>query len=68
MTPKPQLHVSPNRRGAWFVRREGDREPLSEHTSATEAELAATRDAGTDDVIVHDRYQRVHVAAHHPDT
>ena len=44
------------------MQREGDHEPLSEHGSETEAELAATRDAGTAEVIVHDRYQRVHVA------
>jgi hypothetical protein len=46
----------------WFVQREGDDEPLSEHSSETEAERAATSEAGTDDVIVHDRYERVHTA------
>jgi hypothetical protein len=62
MTSNPPVHVLPHRLGTWFVQREGDRQPLSEHTSATEAELAATRDAGEGEVIVHDRYQRVHVA------
>jgi len=62
MTTTPPLHVSPNRRGAWFVHCEGEREPRSEHGSETAAEQAATRDAGEADVIVHDRYQRVHLA------
>jgi hypothetical protein len=44
------------------VQREGDQDPLSEHGSETEAEVAATRDAAGADVIVHDRYERVHVA------
>ena len=62
MTSNPPVHVLPHRLGTWFVQREGDHEPLSEHGSETDAELAATRDAGAADVIVHDRYQRVHVA------
>ena len=62
MTSIPPLHVLPHRLGTWFVQREGDHEPLSEHGSETEAELVATRDAGAADVIVHDRYERVHVA------
>jgi hypothetical protein len=56
------LHVIPHRLGTWHVQREGDQEPLSEHGSETAAELAATRDAAGADVIVHDRYERVHVA------
>ncbi len=43
---------------------EGGHEPLLEPGSEPEAELAATRDAGTAEVIVHDRYQRVHVVPH----
>jgi len=62
MTLNPPLHVLPHRLGTWFVQREGDHEPLSEHGSETEAELAATRDADAAEVIVHDRYARVHVA------
>jgi hypothetical protein len=60
MPSNPPLHVLPHRLGTWFVQREGDHEPLSEHGNETEAELAATREAGTGEVIVHDRYQRVH--------
>jgi hypothetical protein len=48
------------------VQREGDKRPLSEHSSETEAERAATVHAaatGTPEVIVHDRYQRVRRAA-----
>lgn len=62
MPSKPPVHVLPHRLGTWFVQREGDHEPLSEHGSETAAELAATRDAGAAEVIVHDRYARVHVA------
>jgi hypothetical protein len=64
MTSNPALHILPHRLGTWFVQREGDNEPLSEHSSETEAELAAVRDAGDADVIVHDRYARLHVAPH----
>jgi hypothetical protein len=62
MTSNLPLHVLPHRLGMWFVQREGDQEPISEHGSETEAELAATRDPDTPEVIVHDRYARVHVA------
>jgi hypothetical protein len=62
MPSKPPVHVLPHRLGTWFVHREGDHEPLSEHGSETAAELAATRGAGAAEVIVHDRYARVHVA------
>ena len=62
MSSNPPVHVLPHRLGTWVVQREGDHEPLSEHGSETAAELAATRDAGAAEVIVHDRYARVHVA------
>jgi uncharacterized protein DUF2188 len=62
MTSNPALHVRPHPLGTWFVQREGDNEPLSEHSSETEAEFAAARYAGDADVIVHDRYARLHVA------
>ena len=62
MTSNPPVHVSPDRLGKWSVQREGDHEPLSEHGSETEAELTATRETGAGEVIVHDRYERVHVA------
>jgi len=48
------------------VQREGETQPLSEHGNATDAERAATRDAAASapapDVLVHDRYERVHQA------
>jgi hypothetical protein len=62
MTSDTPLHVIPQRLGTWQVLREGDQEPLSEHGSETEAELAATRFAAGCHVIVHDRYERVHIA------
>jgi uncharacterized protein DUF2188 len=64
MTSNPALHVIPHRLGTWFVQREGDHEPLSEHSSETAAEEAAARHAGDAEVIVHDRYARLHVAPH----
>lgn len=51
------VHVLPDCRGSWSVRREGDDRPLSEHGSATEAERAA-RAVGPE-VVVHDRYGRI---------
>ena len=51
------VHVVPDRRGRWRVHREGDERPVSEHATATEAELAARRLG--QDVIVHDRYGRI---------
>lgn len=59
------LHVLPNRLGSWRVQREGQDQPLSEHSSATDAERAAVRAAqstGTPEVVVHDRYDRVRLA------
>jgi hypothetical protein len=62
----PTLHVLPHARGSWRVQREGDERPLSEHSSETEAERAATRHAATapnaPEIIVHDRYGRLHRA------
>lgn len=57
-SPPPPVHVLSDPRGRWSIRREGDEQPLSEHGSATEAERAA-RAIGRQ-VIVHDRYGRVH--------
>ena len=60
--PTAPLHVVPDEVGGWSVRREGDAEPLSAHDSETAAEGAAVEKAnatGTDEVIVHDRYNRV---------
>ena len=57
------LHVIPDHVGGWRVQREGVDQPLSEHNSATDAESAAVREArdtGTPDVVIHDRYDRIH--------
>jgi len=59
------VHVIPDERTTWRVYDGDAAVPLSEHTNATEAELAAHaraegRDA--DRVVVHDRYHRTHIA------
>jgi hypothetical protein len=63
MIRKRPLHILADRVGRWRVQREGDDHALSRHDSETEAELAATEDEGTDVVIVHDRYERLHRAS-----
>jgi sulfide:quinone oxidoreductase len=63
MTPKRPLHVLADRLGRWRVEREGDDQPLSQHDNETAAEVAATEDEGTAEVIVHDRYERLHRAS-----
>jgi hypothetical protein len=63
MPSNAPLHVIPLPLGTWTVQREGEAAPISEHGSETEAELAATRHADGCEVIVHDRYSRVRVAA-----
>ena len=60
MTSSPVLHVTPTPLGTWRVQRRGDPRPLSEHGSATEAEREA-RKAGAAQILVRDRYGRVHV-------
>jgi hypothetical protein len=52
------LHVEP-REDRWVIRREGARFPLSEHDDAGAATRAA-RAAGAQQVLVRDRYHRVH--------
>lgn len=57
------VHVEPNPKGRWIVRREDEREPLSEHESATEAKRVAcelARLEGTSLVLLRDRYARIH--------
>jgi hypothetical protein len=57
------VHVEPNVKGRWIVRREDELEPLSEHESATEAKRVAgelARFEGTSLVLLHDRYARIH--------
>ena len=56
-----EVHVIPDDRTTWRVYDAGAREAVSEHTNATEAELAA-QEHGADRVVVHDRYHRTHDA------
>ena len=62
--PPDCLHVVPHARGSWHVHREGDDQPLSEHSSATEAEHAAVALAADEDpieIVLHDRYGRLRI-------
>jgi uncharacterized protein DUF2188 len=64
-----EVHVIPDERTAWRVYDRDADAPLSEHTSATEAELAAqalAQDRDADRVVVHDRYNRTRDAAPSP--
>jgi hypothetical protein len=57
------IHVEPTSTGRWIVRLDDERESLSEHESATDAERAArdlAQHEGAEDVLLHDRYARVH--------
>jgi hypothetical protein len=57
------LHVVPDERTTWRVYEAQAPAPLSEHTNATDAELAAqarAEDRGAERVVVHDRYHRPH--------
>ncbi len=59
----PVLHVRADGLGIWLVYAEGEDRSLSRYGSETDAERAATRraaDTGARDIIVHDRYHRVH--------
>lgn len=63
----PPLHVLPDAVGGWRVEREGQAQPLSQHSSETDAEGAAVTEArvtGTPEVVIHDRYDRVRQAGH----
>ena len=56
------VHVEANRKGRWIVRHEDERQPLSEHESASEAQRVAcelARLEGTSGVVLHDRYARI---------
>ena len=60
------VHVVPGRKGVWTVRGMDEPAAASVHTSATEAERAAhvyARASGATQVVLHDRYARLHVAA-----
>jgi hypothetical protein len=64
-----EVHVIPDERTTWRVYDGDAAAPLSEHTNATEAELAArarAEDRDADRVVVHDRYHRMHGAAPAP--
>jgi hypothetical protein len=57
------VHVIPDERTTWRVYDADADAPLSEHTNATEAELAAqarAEDRDAERVVVHDRYHRTH--------
>ena len=59
------LHVVSDDRTTWRLYDGQHREPLSEHSSATDAMLAAqarAQDRGGERVVVHDRYHRTHDA------
>ena len=54
------IHVEPDQRGSWLVRRDAER--VSEHHTATDAERAAFQAArrfSATSVLMHDRYRRV---------
>ena len=60
------VHVVPGRKGSWSVRTDVDADALSVHSSTTEAARAAYRLAracGSQRVIVHDRYCRLHTVS-----
>lgn len=64
-----EVHVIPDERTTWRVYETDAAEPLSEHTSATAAELAARAralDRAVERVVVHDRYYRTQDAAPSP--
>jgi hypothetical protein len=61
--PASTVHVEPTPTGRWIVRVDDERESLSEHESATDAQRAACDLAqvkGAAVVLLHDRYSRVH--------
>jgi hypothetical protein len=61
-----EVHVIPDERSSWRVYETDELRPLSEHVTATEAELAArghAEDLEAERVVVHDRYHRTHDAA-----
>jgi hypothetical protein len=61
-----EVHVIPDELTTWRVYDRDGKAPISEHTSATDAELAAqalAQDRDADRVVVHDRYNRTRDAA-----
>ena len=64
-----EVHVIADERTTWRVYGPDTAAPISEHSSATEAELAAqahAQDLDADRVVIHDRYNRTHDAAPMP--
>jgi hypothetical protein len=65
-----EVHVVPDDRTAtWRVQDPDAAAPVSEHTNATEAELAARAHAdvrGAERIVVHDRYHRTYDGAPAP--
>ena len=64
-----EVHVIPDERAIWRVYDTDAHAPISEHSNATEAELAArarAEDRDADRVVVHDRYHRTHEATPTP--
>lgn len=62
---KPCIHILCTDTGTWTVYVDSDDLPVSAHSNETSAEVAAlelARSLGGADVIVHDRYRRVHRA------
>ena len=58
--PPDMLHVVPDERGHWRIFEEVGQAPLSQHDSATEAELWAWSHASrAEEIVVHDRYGRL---------
>ena len=58
------IQIVPEPRGAWAVTRTGEDNPLSRHTSATEAERHARRERRAGErIIVRDRYGRERTAS-----
>jgi hypothetical protein len=60
-----RIHILCSDTGTWAVHIDPGDDPVSEHSSETSAEIAAlelARSLGGADVVVHDRYRRVHGA------
>ena len=64
MTPS-LIHVRATPAGTWRVEPADPDEPVSEHSTATEAEREAQRfaRAADADVVVHDRYGRTRITS-----
>ena len=64
-----EVHVIPDERTTWRVFEPEADAPLSEHASATEAEMAAralAHDRQAERVVMHDRYNRTRQVAPSP--